>query len=427
MKCPADFDFLDSEVQSNPTEYLAVLREQAPVYLEPQSGAYIVTRAREIGYIADHPELFSNVIDPSAFRICQGLSLEEKDPEVAAILRKKAWLVPHTLLMSDPPVHARYRRLVLEALSPKAVKKIVPFIEAQVSRFVAPFDSGDSIDFVSCFCERVPLSIILHFIGAPDSDYERINVWTHQFFSTQMGQTTRQEYLNTVDAIWELFNYVAQRIEVVREQPDGSLIDDLMHAHEKTGDAELTLEELLSMFQVLMLAGHDTTRQTLASGMRVLATNRALFGQLQQKREDIKPFIEEVIRLYSPATITPRIAAQDTTLTGVSIPKGATVFVSWGAANRDPEVFSEPDAFHCPNEHGAEHFGFGSGPHFCVGNRLARTTLAIAFGAFLDRYQSISLAVAEDQLRYMPAINLRALIGLPIRCVIGSGSGASRE
>jgi cytochrome P450 len=413
-----DFDYLDPAVQSNPMEFLQVLRHQAPVYKEPRTGSYIVTRAKDVQYVADHPELFSNYIDPSVFLACQGLSLEQKDPEVAAILKAKAWLVPHTLLLTDPPVHGRYRRLALEALSPKAVKSLVPFVERTVERFIQPFDSGETRDFVAEFCERVPLSTILHFTGAPESDYELINGWTHQFFSTLMGQGSREEYLKTVHTICDLFNYVARRVDEVKKNPDGTLIDNLLHAHEGTDDAALTLEEILSMFQVLLLAGHDTTRQTLGNGVMVLATRPELFRQLQQHPEQVGGFIEETIRMYSPSNLSSRVAAEDTELAGIKIPKGASLFVSWGSANRDEERFAHANEFTCPNEAGKEHFGFGAGAHFCVGSRLARLTLSTSFNAMLNRYESITLAVPAEELKCLPAINLRALLSLPIRCTL---------
>ena len=416
MKCPMDFDFLDPAVQSDPMEFLEVLRHQSPVYKEPHTGAFIVTLAKDVQYVADHPELFSNYIDPSVFLACQGPSLEQKDPEVAAILKEKAWLVPHTLLFNDPPVHGRYRRLALEALSSKAVKGLQPFVAKNIEHFIQPFDSGEAVDFVAGFCERVPLSTIIHFFGAPDSDYDLINGWTHQFFSTLMGQSSREEYLKTVNIICDLFNYVARRVEEVKKKRDGTLIDNLLHAHEASGDEPLTLEEILSMFQVILLAGHDTTRQTLGNGMLTLATRPDLFRQLQQHPEHIDSFIEETIRMYSPSNMSPRVAAVDTEIEGVAIPKGSTLFVSWGSANRDDAHFAHANQFTCPNEAGKEHFGFGAGPHFCVGSRLARMTLSTAFGAFLDRYESIELAIPEDQVQFMPAINLRALLSLPIRC-----------
>ena len=418
MKCPADFDYLDPAVQSNPMEFLEVLRREAPVYREPRTGAYIVTRAKDVEYISEHTELFSNYIDPSVFLACQGKALEEKDPEVAAILKKKAWLVPNTLLLTDPPAHGRYRRLALEALSVKAVKGLVPFVESNVARFAQQFDSGEPVDFVVHFCERVPLSTILHFVGAPESDHELINGWAHQFFSTIMGQAPRAEYLKTVDMICDLFHYIARRVEAVKQKPDGTLIDNLLHAHEASNDEPLTLEEILSMFQVLLLAGHDTTRQTLANGMRMMATRPELFRRLQENPDLVPAFVEETIRIYSPSNMSPRIAAVDTELGGVHIPQGSTLFVSWGSANRDSERFPHADEFRCPNEAGKEHYGFGAGQHFCVGSRLARMTLATSFREFLNRYAAIELAIPEDQLQFMPAINLRALVSLPIRCTL---------
>jgi cytochrome P450 len=147
-----------------------------------------------------------------------------------------------------------------------------------------------------------------------------------------------------------------------------------------------------------------------------LATDAKLFRRLQDDRSLVPPFIEEVIRLYPPAVITTRLAAVDTEIAGVPIPKGATIFVAWGSGNRDEEAFKSADEFRCPNPDGIEHLGFGHGPHFCVGNRLARTSLATSFNAFLDRYEKIELAVPEEELRYQPMINLRALVSLPIRC-----------
>jgi cytochrome P450 len=234
-----------------------------------------------------------------------------------------------------------------------------------------------------------------------------------------MGQSSREDYLKTVATVCELFNYVALKINSVRRHRDGTLLDELVHVHEKTGDEPLTLEELLSMFQVFLLGGQDTTRQTLASGMQLLATDPSLLRQLQEHPEQVPAFIEEVIRVYSPANVTARLTTVDTELAGVAIPKGSTVFVCWGSANRDADAFAQPDTFQCPNTAvGAEHFAFGAGVHFCVGNRLARTTTAIAFNAIVSRYKSIELAVPESELRYMPSIHLRALVSLPLRCTL---------
>ena len=416
MKCPADFDFLDPAVQSDPNEFFAVLREQAPVYLEPRTGAYFITRAEDLRYVAERPEIFSNLVDPTVFRACMGLSLAEKDPEVAEILRREAWLVPFTILLTDPPVHGRYRRLAMEALSPKAVKQIEPFISAKAESLLQRFDSGDTVDFLAEFAQRLPLSIILKFLGAGEEHQENVNRWTDQFFSTLMGQTPREEYLKSVHAICQKQQLVASRIEEVRRQRDDSLLCTLMYAHEATGDEPLSLEETISIFSVFLFAGHDTTRQTLTNAMRLLATNKDLYAQLRAKRELIKPFVEEVVRLYSPANVTPRFAIQDTEVGGVKIPANSPLFMCWGSGNRDAAFVAEPEQLQCPREGGSNHMGFGFGIHFCAGVRLARAQLNLTIEALVDRYSDISLAIPEDQLQYAPAINLRALLSLPVRC-----------
>lgn len=419
MKCPVDFDFLDPAVQSNPLEFFAVLREQAPVYLEPRTGAYFITRAEDLRYVAEHPEIFSNIVDPTVFRACMGLPLAELDPEVAELLRREGWLVPFTILLTDPPIHGRYRRLAMEALSPKAVKQIEPFICTRIDTLLSRFDGGEAVDFLVEFAQRLPLSIILKFLGAGEKHLQNVNDWTDQWFGTLMGQTPREEYLKSVRAICQIQKLVAARIDEVHRQRDDSLLCTLMHAHEATGDEPLTLEETISIFSVLLFAGHDTTRQTLTNAARLLATDKALYPRLREKPELIKAFVEEVIRLYSPANVTPRVAAQATEIGGVKIPANAPIFMCWGSGNRDPRRFAEPDTLQCSRDAAATHLGFGAGIHFCAGSRLARAQLTLTVEALVARYSDISLAVPESELQYAPAINLRALLALPVRCTRG--------
>lgn len=417
MKKPEDFDFADRTVQSNPFEFLATLREQAPVYREPITGAYLITRADDLREVAGKPEIFSNQIDPTVFRVCQGLSLAERDPEVAERLREKAWLVPHTLLFNDPPVHGRYRRLVTQALSPKALTELEPFVQAQVNRYIRGLDTEAAVDFLPVFAEKLPLSIILHFLGGTEEDLPKVNRWADQFFSTLMAPATRDEYLKSIDAVSEMLCFIADRFKRVKENPDSSLLSSLIHAHENTTDAALSMEEILSIFQILLVAGHDSTRQTLTNAVRILATRRDLFERLGSDRELIKPFIDEVVRLNPAASVTTRYTLDDAQIGGVRIPKGSMVYMCWVSGNRDATRHSDPDHFVCPRDAAdSTHLGFGFGIHYCVGVRLAKMQLTMTLEALLDRYSEIRLAVPEEALEYLPAINLRALMSLPIVC-----------
>ena len=421
---PASFDYFDPALQSDPIDFFAVLREQAPVYREPRTGAYFVTRAADLRAAAARPEVFSNEIDPAVFRVCQGLSLRERDPEVANMLESEAWLVPHTLLLTDPPAHGRYRRLAAAALSSVAVAGLDPFIRSQVRRYLTVFDSGSEQDFVAEFADKLPLSIILHLLGAPEADMPMVNRWAHMFFGTLMGQTSREEYLATVHAVGELYRYVARRIDAVRSRPDATLMSVLVNGQGASAEERLTLEELLSIFHVLLMAGHDTTRQSLANAIRVLATDKALYARLAADHTLVKPFIDEVLRLYSPANVTARRTRVETELGGTLIPAGSMVFMCWGSGNRDAAQWEAPDVFVCPRKGGATHLAFGFGIHLCVGMRLARAQLVATLAAFLERYAAIELTVPVSSLDYAPAISLRALERLPLRCLPRNWSDA---
>lgn len=415
MQTPDSFHYLDPQLQREPMEFLRVLREQAPVYREPVTGAYIVSRAADLRAAASKPDVFSNVIDPTVFRSCQGLVLRELDPEVAGILDKEAWLTPNTLLLNDPPVHGRYRRIVSKALSSVEVAGLEPQIAGHVARFIGAFDGNKEVDFVEEFAHKLPLSIILRFVGAPESDMPLINHWSHMFFSTLMGQSTREQYLQTVHAVAEMYQFVAKRIAAVREKPDDTWLSALVQGHE-VGEQPLTHEELLSIFHVVLFAGHDTTRQSLGSSMRALARDPALYARVRADRALIKPLIDEVLRLNSPANITARRTVTDTELGGVTIPANSMVFMAWGSGNRDAAEWEQPDEFQCPRKGGSSHLSFGYGIHTCVGMRLAKAQISASLNAFFDRYRAIELTVPEQSLEYVPSINLRGLARLPIRC-----------
>lgn len=405
----------DPEVQKNPQLFFAWLRREAPVYRDPDFGAFFITRDEDIRRVAMDPTTFSSVINPAVFRVVQGL-LEESDPEVAERLKSRGWLVPTTLLLTDPPAHTRYRRLVQEALNPKSVAELTPHIRARVLEILDGLPREGEVEFVSAFAQRLPIYMVGRFIfGAPESDHPRINAWADQFFLTLMPAASREEYLKTVDAIIAMHHYIKARIDVLRERAeDHVLLSRLLRIHEQTGDEPLSEPELMSMMQVFLIAGHDTTRQTLANALQVLASYAEIQQRVRADKTLLPQFINEVLRLYAAAAVTPRIAACDTQLHGVAIPKGSMIFMAWGSANRDEGVHPDPDRFDLDRPDAKSHLSFGWGIHHCVGAHLARAQLSIALGEILGRYRGIELAVPGNELEYVPNMNSRALVRLPL-------------
>ena len=411
------FRTLDPAVQKNPMPFLAWLRREAPVWRDPETGAFYISRDEDIRKVAMDTAHFSNVIDSTVFRVVQGLALEQNDPEVAARLKARGWLVPTTLLLTDPPEHTRFRRLMQEALSPRSVEQMLPQLRERVNALLDAQPDGVAVDFVAGFAKRLPLWTIGRFIfGAPEEDFDRINEWADQFFLTLMPAAPREEYLRTVDTIIEMHHYIKRKIDAFRAQPDdGVLLSRLLRVHEKTGDAPLGEAELISMMQVMLLAGHDTTRQTLANCMMQLALEPALLARLRADRSQLPKFVNEVLRMYAAANVTSRICAADAEVGGVRIPKGSMVFMAWGSANRDDQVHPAPDRFDIDRPDARNHLSFGWGIHHCVGAHLARAQISLTLEQVLDRFRGISLDIAPEQLEYAPSMNTRTLMRLPLR------------
>lgn len=414
MKSANDYVFTSPEVQSNPMEYFAALRQEGPVYREPITGVYFVTRAEEIRWASDRPEIFSNVIDPSKFRACSGGKiLEDKEPEVAKIFKEKGWLMPFTLLFNDPPLHGYYRKLANEALSPKNVRLMEPFIQQQTDKLIKGFSPDGNVEFINEFAVKLPLSVIAEFIGAPEQDWSRIRAWSEQTFSTLFGQASHEEYMKTVNAIVEMQHYIAGKIEEQKQNPKDNLLHNLMTVHEVVDCEPLSVGEIISIYHVLFVAAHDTTRQTLGNCLRVIAEFPDIADMLRNDPKKIPDFISEVLRRYHPAGIAARFTKQAVELGGVSIPEGSTVYLSWSSAGWDDKKIECPANFDM-NRQNKENFGFGYGIHFCVGARLAKTILTIAIQSLLREFKSITLQVDVSELKFVPVINHSSLVNLPL-------------
>jgi cytochrome P450 len=350
------------------------------------------------------------------FRSVQGRILEQRDPEVADRLKSKGWLVPSTLLLTDPPDHTRYRRLAQEALNPRMVQQMLPHILGRAQSLLDAFPREGTVDFVADFSKKLPIWVIGRWVfGAPESDFERINTWAEQFFLTLMPAAPREEYLRTVDAIIAMQHFIKARIDAFRAAPDdGILLSRLLTVHERTGDAALSIEELLSFMQVLLVAGHDTTRQTIGNAAFELARHPELQDRLRRDPTQIPLFINEILRLYAAANVTPRIARCDADIGGVPVPAGSMIFMAWGSANRDDRVHPDPDRLDIDRPDARNHLSFGWGIHHCVGAHLARAQIQVTLEELLKRFSTIRLAVDESALEFAPNMNSRGLVTLPL-------------
>jgi len=209
------------------------------------------------------------------------------------------------------------------------------------------------------------------------------------------------------------------RIAHYRESPGPVLLSDLVQASD---EGRMNTAELLSVIQMLVPAGHETTANSLGSGMRRLAETPSLQESLRSHAGAVDTFVEEVLRLDAPVQGLFRVVRKEIVVDDVTIPVGATVVLSWGAANRDPAKFPDPDAVNLDRKNSAQHLSFGLGAHFCVGNQLARAELRIAFTKLVQRLHNIHLAPGEGAVTYRPHFFAYGPASLDIEFTAGNAS-----
>lgn len=404
-KCPADFDFFAPEVIESPFEFYRVLREQAPVYLLPGTNIYMLTRLDDIRQAAKDTETFS-----SDFRyLLQG---PEPSPAAAEIYRDGYEQVD-TLLTMDPPRHKVFRSLINKVFSAKRVEKMQDYMEQIVDELIDNIIDKGECEFVQEFATPLPVYVIADQLGVPRADLRRIKSWSDAFASRLGGMVTGDEELHNARLIVEYQQYMVRIIEDRRAKPQDDMISDLANTTIEDGRL-LTMEELLSMIQQLLVAGNETTTSAITGGLLSLIQ---LSDQLQLLLDDpaiIENAVEEILRLETPSAGLWRVVTRDTAIRGVDIPQGALLMLRYAAGNRDEAVFSCPEQMDVRRANADDHLAFGQGTHFCPGAMLARKEMQVGFTRLLQRLTNIQLAPGKNDLSHWPNVVLRGLKSLHI-------------
>ncbi|MGW2920802.1 cytochrome P450 family protein [Streptomyces angustmyceticus] len=314
------------------------------------------------------------------------------------------------ILNSDPPRHTRLRRLVQQAFTQRRVTSLRPGIEARVTALLDALDGSDvpdEVDLIDRFALPLPLAVIFNLLGADPADPGILQVRGH----TVTGDEGDGEV--SVPTAEAMLDRLRALIEQKRAHPGDDLLSALAAARDD-GD-RLTEEEVTSMAFLLVLAGHQTTVNLIANGLYTLLTHP---GQLAAVRADaslLPRLTEEVLRHESPFSMASlRYTTQPVTIAGTTIPAGEFVQIALLAANRDPEVFTDPDRFDLTRD-ASGHLAFGHGIHHCLGAPLARLQAEIAFGHVLRRFPALRLAAPDHAPAWQDNPRHRGLLTLPVR------------
>ncbi|WP_371790397.1 cytochrome P450 [Streptomyces sp. NBC_01471] len=384
----------DPRFLRDPYPTYAAMRSVCPVQPGPTGssgrGSYVVT-----GYTEAREALSDSRLskDTAAFFADKG-SRRRLHPAVA-----------HNMLASDPPEHARLRKLVTKAFTTGAVAKLHPFISQVTDALLDQWSAGDQVDLIAELAVPLPVIVISEMLGVPETDRPDVQGWSGELFAA--GNP------DLIDAASHaMAEYMTGLIATKRLQPGESLLDRLISARD--GNDHLSEEELVSLAVLLLIAGHETTTNFLGNALLALLQHPAELERLRKKPEDVSASLDELLRFDSPvSTTTFRFTTEPVVLGGVEIPSGVPVSVALGAANRDPERYASPDQLNLERE-AAGHLAFGHGIHRCLGAPLAKAEADIALRAVLTRYPEIRLALPPEQLNWRRTRLVRGLASLPV-------------
>jgi hypothetical protein len=310
----------------------------------------------------------------------------------------------------DPPDHTRLRRLVAGAFTPRAIAGLGPWIREVTVRLLTAADGAAGFDLIDALAFPLPIAVICHLLGVPAEDQAQFRAWGHDVAATLDPQTAAAAQAQTHAAELALTGYLQDLVRARRANPDDSILSALIAAEEE-GD-RLSSGELVSTALLLLIAGFETTVNLIGNGTAALLGDPDSWDRLRQDPALVPAAIEEMLRYDSPVQLTARIATEDVEVGGGLIGAGRAVVALIGGANRDPEVFEQPDEFRIDRPDPGRHLSFSLGMHHCLGASLARLEGRIAFEELTRRYPALELAAPPARRSLLV---LRGFERMPVR------------
>jgi cytochrome P450 len=366
---------------------------------------YVVTGYRELMALAHDPRISSDISrSPLSAKPAAGA---EPAPGVEDL---KAYVREPSIIVSDPPDHDRARRQVMRHFGPPHSPDVIPKMEPDIQRLcnelldAAKATGESSLDVVDDYAYPVPVAVICKILGVPLQDEPTFHGWIFDFMAgadlgpeaaTDEGKARAQKGRESSAA---LIQYMADLIQQYVKEPGEGLLSKLVNDHDGP-DGPMSPKEAASNAMLLLVAGHDSTVNTISNCVLTLLRNPDSLDLVRRQPELIPRAIEEVQRLQSAVQFFPsRSATTDIEIGGTVIPKGSAVHLVYSAANRDPARFSDPNRFD-PQREDNQHFGWGSGIHTCIGGPLARLEVNLALETFLRRVENPRLVVDPPPYR----------------------------
>jgi cytochrome P450 len=416
----ADLDFFhDDALIADPYPVLKRMRDASPVLREPVHGVMVVTGYDEVLAVVGDPETFSSCNSTTGPMPGFPVPLEGLDgAEVSALIDAHRDELPFSdqLPSFDPPKHTAHRSLLSRLITPKRLKENEEFMWRLADRVLDPFLAGGGGEFIGRVASPFALLVVADLLGVPEEDHAELAAKLTG--DVTLGSTDGDTSMEHAPLEY-LYRRFTDYIDDRRRTPRGDVMTEMALATFPDGSTPEVID-VVRVAANLFSAGQETTVRLLSTALQLLAEDTELQGGLRRAPEGIGNFIEEALRFESPIKGDFRLARAATTIGGVDVPAGTTLMVHYGAANRDPRHFENPDSFDPDRSNARRHIGFGRGVHSCIGAPLARAEGRVIIARLLERTTEIRIddavhgPVGDRHYGYVPTYILRGLTDIHV-------------
>jgi cytochrome P450 len=387
---------------ADPYPVYAGLRRDHPVLYDDETDHWLISRYGDVNALLRDRRFGRTYLHAATH---EGMGHAPDPPHLDPFWH----LIRSGILDMEPPDHTRVRRLVSQAFTPKMVEGLKPKVQAIVDRLVDAVRGTGEFDLISRVAEPLPVEIIAEMLGVPEPDRHLLRPWSAEICLMYELNPSEEYERRAVKASVEFTEYLRELSRDRRREPRDDLITALTQVVEE-GRA-LTEDELIGTCVLLLNAGHEATVNATGNGWWALFRNPDQLALLREDHSLVPRSVEELLRYDTPLQMFERWVLEDFEIHGRRIPRGAELGLLFGSANRDPDVFADPDRLDVTRERNP-HVTFGAGIHFCLGAPLARIELETSFRTLLDRIPNLELV---EEPTWKPGYIIRGLRELKVR------------